>query len=409
MIVTNQLLDSFKEITREFLYAMQDRDFDLVWHHLITNEASNLIAVMSFPLMAYNEGKIDQLLTAPNKNEDTLSMEQGLALAFQMDLEGVRTGLFSGMSTNLTEIGWTELSDEVCFGFAEEDFAILIAKTAGTNLIMPLIKQGDQYLVDFEALLVFSMFYPPSRIYQIGLRAVELGRLDSAMVFFELAASLFKPIYRLKKILFDHPIAGKMITDARRTELTNEQTSVLMARDQVLRMMAAMDKEEKRIDTTVFLSETFRGYSEITNTDFGEKERDTLWGMDDQDLRSAIAKILCGVNPVEAQREATKPHSPAEIADMEVRVQIQNERYLLCMPFKSGKEIKTNTVPVDIAYQIIRPFMYFPNCIVVFITAKPCSQHLLNYIKLAIATQGWAIEVIQNGELGRLLKINGII
>ena len=79
------------------------------------------------------------------------------------------------------------------------------------------------------------------------------------------------------------------------------------------------------------------------------------------------------------------------------------------MPFKSGKEIKTNTVPVDIAYQIIRPFMYFPNCIVVFITAKPCSQHLLNYIKLAIATQGWAIEVIQNGELGRLLKINGII
>jgi hypothetical protein len=82
----------------------------------------------------------------------------------------------------------------------------------------------------------------------------------------------------------------------------------------------------------------------------------------------------------------------------------------LCIPFKSGGEITGKTVPVDVAYQIIRPFMFFPdNCVVVFVTAKPCSQYLLNYIKMARATQGWAIEVIQHQELAKLLKVNDLL
>jgi hypothetical protein len=128
-----------------------------------------------------------------------------------------------------------------------------------------------------------------------------------------------------------------------------EETAVLMARDQVLRMMVTMESKTKHIDTGHFLSQVFHGYDKIINTSFEEHERTILHTMNDNTLRQAVAQVLRGVNPIEAQREAEKPHSPAEIADMEIKVQIDGERYLLCLPFKSGVEIKSATVPVDIA------------------------------------------------------------
>lgn len=409
MIVTEHLLNHFKDITKEFLYAMRDGDYDRVWNHLITIEAANLLATMAFPLLAYDRGQIDQLLTIIPNTDIPINIENGLALAFQVDKEGIRSSTFSGMASNFGPMGWYDIKDETSIAFAEENFGVLIAETAGIDLVMPVIKSGDIYKVDFEALAVFSMFFSAAKIYRIGLRAVEIGRTDAAMVYFETATSLSKPLYRLRKILVDHPLTHMMVKEPRKQELREEETAVLMARDQVLRMMAAMDVKAKRVDIGRFLEETFHGYKDILNTSLDEEERSILQAMNDSDLRKAIAQILRGVNSIEAQREAEKPHSPAEVADMEIKVHIDGERYLLCLPFKSSVEIRSETVPVDIAYQIIRPFMYFPNCIVVFITAKPCSQYLMNYIKLASETQGWSIEVIQDKELGKLLKVNGLL
>jgi len=140
-----------------------------------------------------------------------------------------------------------------------------------------------------------------------------------------------------------------------------------------------------------------------------EGEIEQLHSLDDGYLRKAIANILNGVNPVVAQREADKPHGSHEISDMELVVQHGNDVFRLSMPFKSGIEIHGSSVPVSIAYQVIRPFLYFPNAIVVFMTAKPCSQHLHNYIKLANDVLGLCIEVIENDELAKLLKINGLL
>ncbi len=409
MIITEQLRNHFKDIAREFLYRMRDGDYDYIWNHLITIEAANLLATMSFPLLAYNRGQIDQLLTVIPDTETPINIEQGLALAFQVDAEGIRSGTFSGMASQFERIGWYDIKEETCIAFAEEDFGILIAQTAIHDLIMPVIKSGDMYKVDFEALAVFSMFFSAVKIYRIGLRAIEIGRADAAMAYFETTTSLSKPLYRLRKILVDHPLAQMMVTGSRKQELREEETAILMARDQVLRVMAAMESKAKRINAGQFLEKAFHGYADILDTPLDEDERAILHAMNDNKLRNAIAQILRSVNPVEAQRESEKPHSPAEVADMEIKVNIDGEHYLLCLPFKSGAEIRTETVPVDVAYQIIRPFMYFPNCIVVFITAKPCSQYLMNYIKLAGETQGWTIEVIQDKELCRLLKVNGLL
>lgn len=409
MIATEQLLNQFKDIAKEFLYAMRDGEYDRIWNYLITVEAAHLLATMSFPILVYNRGQIDQLFTMNPDEENPLTFEQGMALAFQLDTQGVRSGMFSGMASQFEAMGWYDIKEKTCKAFIEKDFGVLIAQTEGNDLVLPVIKFEDTYKVDFEALAVFSMFFSASKLYEIGLRALEIGRNDSAMAYFETTASFSRPLYRLRKILLDHPITHRMVTDVRKQQLEEEETVVLMARDQVLRMMAVMESRASRVEMGRFLEQVFNGYGEIINTELTTDECRLLHNMNDSALRQAIAQILRGVNPVEAQREAEKPHSPVEIADMEIKVQVDSEKYMLCLPFKSGVEIRSKTVSVDVAYQIIRPFMSFPNCVVVFITAKPCSQYLMNYIKLAGETQGWAIEVIQDAELGKLLKINNLL
>lgn len=92
---------------------------------------------------------------------------------------------------------------------------------------------------------------------------------------------------------------------------------------------------------------------------------------------------------------------------MEIPIKLNNERFFLCMPFKSGLEIPSKTVPENISYQIFRPFIHFDKTVVIFITAKRCSQNLMNYIKRMQDKLGWPIAVIENEELAKLLKVNG--
>lgn len=92
---------------------------------------------------------------------------------------------------------------------------------------------------------------------------------------------------------------------------------------------------------------------------------------------------------------------------MEVPIMYKGKEYYLCMPFKSGVEITGKTVPVDVSYQIVRPFIEFRNCIVVFVTAKKCSENLMNYIKKIKDSLNWPIEVIEENVLASLLMMNG--
>jgi hypothetical protein len=79
------------------------------------------------------------------------------------------------------------------------------------------------------------------------------------------------------------------------------------------------------------------------------------------------------------------------------------------MPFKSGLEVRGNSVPVEVFYQILRPHMFFEKGVVVFITAKPCSQPLMNLIKLSRDRKGWPISVIEHLELAALLRANSLL
>ncbi|CAH2213878.1 hypothetical protein [Tepidibacter aestuarii] len=161
-----------------------------------------------------------------------------------------------------------------------------------------------------------------------------------------------------------------------------------------------------RIDTEDFINQVFN----LNKIDIESVEKyhiDNLKKMKDDELRVKFSKTINGVSERILQRESCKPHGAFEISDMEVPIMYRGKKYYLCMPFKSGVEITNKTVPVDVSYQIVRPFIEFKNCVVVFVTAKKCSENLMNYIKKIKDSLGWPIEVIEEKVLASLLIMNG--
>jgi len=162
-----------------------------------------------------------------------------------------------------------------------------------------------------------------------------------------------------------------------------------------------------KIDIVSNLKNIFNQYEESHKETITEDEMNLLLGYNDEVLRTKLSNTIIGVDKGVLERERQKPHGVFEIADMELRVRLNQESHFVCMPFKSGIEIKSPTVPETISYQIFRPFIHFDKTIVIFVTAKRCSQNLMNYIKRMQDKLGWAIAVIENEELAKLLKING--
>lgn len=162
-----------------------------------------------------------------------------------------------------------------------------------------------------------------------------------------------------------------------------------------------------KVDITKILPTYFNGIGNIGTLDITPAEMALVHSYDDNTLRKKLASCIINVPTNEIEREMKKPHGVFEISDMELKIKVNGNIGYLCMPFKTGKEIKSGSVSVDVFYQLLRPFFHFSSCAVVFITAKSCSQNLLNEIKRANEKYSFAIEVIENEQLAKLLKLNG--
>lgn len=410
LVAPKPIADQVRHSARQFLTAMREEDYDYIWDHMITLDAIELISTAIFPIQMHQEGRIDDLLTHLDLNDFSFAFQ--LNVTSSGDDQGLRSGLFTGMATSLQSNGWLELfEDNESFVFLWDAAAVLIAdgRAAGIKIMLPFIRDTSlQYKVDFEAMLAFSMFVSAKKLHQLATRAMEIGQTRTALTIYEIAARLKSAYIRLQRLIWDHPFVSRFITELRKQELQAEYAYTVLAQDEVQLLLAEPTIAEPSVDVGKFLRETFRGYDHILSVDVDQHDLDRVIGMDDGALRIAISKMLNSVDPVEAQREARKPHTSAEIADMEVMVKGDGQLYHLLIPVKSGKEIKGNSVPVEVFYQILRPHLFFEKGIVVFITAKPCSQFLMNYIKQARDRLNWPIGVIEGHELAALLKINDL-
>jgi hypothetical protein len=144
------------------------------------------------------------------------------------------------------------------------------------------------------------------------------------------------------------------------------------------------EKPSEEVDIYESMCSLFQKYDELASIEVSDEDIKVLYDLDDNNLRQKLAHTIKGVNPAILLQEASKPHGSAEIADMVMPVMLGYRRVFLCIPVKSGREIRTKTVPVGAVYhRLINPFLDFSfnGCLVVFVTAKRCSLQLTSYIK----------------------------
>lgn len=166
-----------------------------------------------------------------------------------------------------------------------------------------------------------------------------------------------------------------------------------------------ISEQMPEFDLNGFLNQTFQ-WDQIDLSSVTPEQLEKVISMKDFELRGKFANTIQGVRRDELQRESSKPHGGFEISDMELRINYQNSAVFLCMPFKTGVEIRGQTVPISVAYQIVRPFTEFEHCVVVFVSAKPCSENLMNEIKKLRDRFNWPIAVIEAQSLAALLILH---
>jgi hypothetical protein len=412
LFAPSSVTDPIRLLAREFLINMRDGNFEQIWNYSITLDAIEFISTAAIPLYHQKRGDIDNFLAKP------LSIKNN-SIAFQHDAKfhdndiGIRTNFFMGVSGGLEKLGWYELFlDEDSVVFFKGTAAVLVTNTMESRaaLFLPFVDEGGRrYRIDFEAIAAFSMEMSAQKLHRLATRALEIGETRSALAVYELASRLSGAYDRLRQLVWDHPIVEDMIKEERKRELQAEIAYTVLAKEQVQALLATPSIVERPIDMAQFLRDTFRRYDQIIDTELDDEDLESLHNLSDEDLRIRVAQVLVGVDSIEAQREARKPHGPAEIADMEVAIARNGLLYHLLMPFKSGREVRGGSVPVDVFYQILRPHMFFEKGVVVFITAKPCSQLLMNLIKISRDRKGWPIGVIEHTDLARLLKANDFL
>lgn len=157
------------------------------------------------------------------------------------------------------------------------------------------------------------------------------------------------------------------------------------------------------------LDDYFMNYDAINSIKISERDILTVENMNDYELRQCVSKIITKIDKNIVRREANKPHGAYEISDMELPIFHAKNTIYLCMPFKTGIEIK-DKVGVQHLYQISRPFIELGDkSITVFISAKDGTEIFHNEIKKMNALSFFRIETIMGETLVKLLKANSLI
>ncbi len=263
-----------KAQTRAFLGAFKRADYDSIWNELITPEAASLLSVTAWPCVAYKRNKINALLTAKIEQFPDVPIHQGLALAFQRDVEEQRTGLFRGVGDGFEKMGWHEFSEDDHLAFLESDGAIFVASTPKTKLLMPFVAvAGAEYRVDFECIQIFSMSLTASALSGIAERCLQLDLRAESLAYFELAAALSPAYLRAKRLIAEHPVVNQFITSQRRAELLSEMKVAVLAEDRIRRLTLGGSVEAPERSNTVPRSKPPQSAEELLNR-YAQGERD---------------------------------------------------------------------------------------------------------------------------------------
>lgn len=194
--------------TKRFLNLMQSKECDEIWNNMMTRKAQDLLSNTVVPLHLYGINQLDDLLG--------LEMVRGMALAFQMDSEHQRTDFFNAYSEAFVTQNWFKLDPTDYMAFATDETAVVVNGSQDKLFFLPfVVRPTGEYVIDWEALLAFSMVVSSQLLFAIGTRALVFGHTDTAELFFKYSADMAAPYDRLKELVLEHVLVRKYVTAER--------------------------------------------------------------------------------------------------------------------------------------------------------------------------------------------------
>jgi hypothetical protein len=193
---------------------------------MMTCQAKDLVSHSVMPIDLLEKGEVDTLLD--------INQIRAVAFVFQMDHEGTRTGFFQGFAEPFAGNGWFELDRSDWMAFATDDAALAINGSRDKALIVPFVRlPTGEYVIDWEAYLVFSMAVSSSKLFEIGTRALVYGHQATADLFFGYSAKLGRPLERLEQLVLDQVLVQNYITDHRKEGLRAQRAHSERAEEQI--------------------------------------------------------------------------------------------------------------------------------------------------------------------------------
>ncbi|MCP4374134.1 MAG: hypothetical protein GY797_39420 [Deltaproteobacteria bacterium] len=206
-------------LTKQYFDSLVNSDYDGIYEELITNKSANLLSATAWALICYKGDNLDFLIKSEYAPNPEIPVHDALSMAFQMDIEECRTGLFSGLAEATLRQQWQNFNPKDLLCFVDNGAAILIASSPTIPVLMPFVKQDGEYLIDFEALWLFSMNMRASILSEIASYAHQQGNNDLAAEFFTIASNLALPYQRIMHLMIKNPFVGQIITPKRKQEI----------------------------------------------------------------------------------------------------------------------------------------------------------------------------------------------
>ena len=292
-LATKKVRSKIIRVTREFHRLLLESDFDAVYETLITPDSVDLLAATAWPLICYKQGKTDFLIDSEFNPNPEVPIHDALSLAFQMDEEGCRSGLFQGFVEGIVKHKWNEFYEANALAFVDSHSAVLAADTPSIPLFMLFVRQANgDYLVDFESLWLFSMEMRASLLCEIASRAAQLDNKALALEYYELASGLVKAYSRVKRLMCQHPVIGQFVTETRKREIDEEIRYTSLAKEQAQLVTVAV-KEEQRV--SLALDQYEQILQVLTNmASVMERSPEAFWGLKEEHLRDHFLVQLNG-------------------------------------------------------------------------------------------------------------------
>jgi hypothetical protein len=210
------------ELTKQYFDLLADSEYEEICENLFTDEAMELLSTTAWPLICYKANRLDFLVNSEYGQDIDIPIHDGLSMAFQMDLEECRTGVFRGIAESPLQQEWYKFDTRSSLCFIDGKAALLLADSPTIPLIMPFVQVDGNYLVDFEFLWLFSMEMRASLLLEISAYAQEHNNHEMAMEFLRLAAGLTEPYKRINNLMLNNSFVRQLLTPKRKQEIANE-------------------------------------------------------------------------------------------------------------------------------------------------------------------------------------------